>query len=99
MKATIVGLVTPHVLRVVDLANLAETGANVDWHVRDAVAKTIGDLAHQYNYRDLLSAYVQGLETAAHDAARVRQSYAGVLQAAAALATRELEKGEGGVSI
>lgn len=41
MKTTVVGLVTPHLLRIVDLANDAEKGANVDWHVRDAVAKTM----------------------------------------------------------
>ena len=80
MKLTIVGLVTPHVLRVIDLANQAETGANVDWHLRDAVVKTVDDLGHQYNARDLLSAYIQGLETAAQDAVRMRNVYAGALK-------------------
>jgi hypothetical protein len=88
VKATIVGLVTPHVLRVVDLANQAEAGINVDWHLRDAVAKTIDELGHQYNARDLLSAYVHGLETAANDAPRSRGAYAGALQAAALAARR-----------
>ena len=37
MKATVVGLVTPHLLRIVDLGNEAEKGVNVDWHVRDVV--------------------------------------------------------------
>lgn len=92
MKATIVGLVTPHFLRVIDLAKQAETGVNVDWHLRDAVAKTIDDLGHQYNARDLLSAYIQGLETAARDAGKGRKLYTDMLQAAASMATRELEK-------
>ena len=92
MKATVVGLVTPHFLRVIDLATEAETGVNVDWHLQDAVARTIGDLGHQYNARDLLSAYIQGLETAAHDAAQVRMVYVGVLQAAAAQAARNLKE-------
>lgn len=91
MKVTIVGLVTPHVLRIVDLANEAETGANVDWHVRDAVARTIDDIGHQYNARELLSAYIQGLETAAQQAERVRNVYAGVLQAAAAIARKGIK--------
>lgn len=92
MKATVVGLVTPHLLRVIDLAKLAETGVNVDWHLRDAVAKTIDDLRHQYNAGDLLSAYLQGLETAARDAERVRTVYARVLQAAAAETARNLKE-------
>ena len=92
MKATIVGLVTPHVLRIVDLAKQAESGVNVDWHLRDAVAKTIDDLGHQYNAQDLLSAYAQGLEAAAHEAARARGVYAGVLRAAADIAARNLKE-------
>lgn len=90
VKATIVGLVTPHVLRIIDLANQAEAGINVDWHLRDAVAKTVADLEPQYNARDLLSAYVQGLEAAARDAAPARKAFAGALQAAAATAARNL---------
>lgn len=86
MKATIVGLVTPHLLRVIDLAKQAETGTNVDWHLRDAVAKTIDDLAHQYNARDLLSAYLHGLDAAAGEAGRARPFYADALQAAATFA-------------
>ena len=92
MKATVVGLITPHVLRVADLARQAETGANVDWHVRDAVAKTIADLGSQYNARDLLSAYIHWLETAAREAGPVRQVYASVLKAAAAAAARHLQE-------
>lgn len=91
MKATVVGLVTPHVLRVIDLAKMAETGVNVDWHLRDAVARTLEDLGQQFNARDLLSAYVHGLETVARDAG-ARKLYAGLLQNAVAMATRELEK-------
>ncbi len=92
MKATIVGLVTPHLLRVVDLAKQAESGVNIDWHLQDAVAKTIGDLRHQYNARDLLSAYNQSLEAAAQQAAPVRKVYASVLQAAATQAARSLDE-------
>ncbi|WP_460728238.1 hypothetical protein [Lysobacter rhizosphaerae] len=91
MKATVVGLITPHVLRVADLARQAETGANVDWHVRDAVAKTIADLGSQYNARDLLTAYIDWLETAAREAGQARPFYAGVLRAAAATAARHLQ--------
>ena len=61
MKATIVGLVTPHLLRVVDLANEAEKGVNVDWHLRDDVARTMGELWQQYNSDALVAAYVEGL--------------------------------------
>lgn len=92
VKATVVGLVTPHFLRVIDLANQAEAGVNVDWHLRDAVLKSIDDLAHLYNARDLLSAYIQGLETAARDAGQGRKLYTGMLQTAASMAVRELEK-------
>jgi len=94
MKVTIVGLVTPHVLRVIDLANEAEKGINVDWHLRDAVARTVDDLGQQYNAQDLLSAYIQGLETAAQDAERVRKVYAGALQAAATAARNLKQRNE-----
>lgn len=90
MKTTIVGLVTPHLLRVVDLAGQAEQGANVDWHVRDAVTKTIDALGHQYNAHDLLTGYIQGLETAAAETGRKRLAYARVLRAAAEQASRYL---------
>jgi hypothetical protein len=87
---TIVGLVTPHVLRVMDIAKQAESGANVDWHLRDAVARTVDDLGQQYNAQELLSAYVQGLESAAREVPPARKTYAGALQAAAAIAARDL---------
>jgi hypothetical protein len=89
---TIAGLVTPHLFRVVDLAKQAETGANIDWHLRDAVTRTIDALAHQYNARDLLFTYVQGLESAAGEAGRGRGMYASALRQAAAQAARHLEK-------
>lgn len=92
MTATVAGLVTPHLLRVVDLARQAETGANVDWHVRDAVKKTLGELGDQYNAGDLLTAYVQGLATAAEEAARERKPYARVLREAATQAMRDLQR-------
>lgn len=92
MKATVVGLVTPHVLRVLDLAKQAQAGTNVDWHLRDAVARTVEDLGQQFNARELLTAYVHGLETAAGEAAPSRKRYVGVLQTAAGMAHRELQK-------
>ena len=87
-KATVVGLVTPHLLRVVDLANEAEKGVNVDWHVRDAVAKTMGMLGDQWNAEVLMAAYVDGLESAAGNAPKSRVAYVRVLQAAADAARR-----------
>jgi len=88
MKTTVVGLVTPHLLRIVDLANNAEKGANVDWHVRDAVAKTMGELADQFNAPALVAAYVEGLENVAGQAPKSREAYVRVLQAAADAARR-----------
>ena len=87
-KATVVGLVTPHLLRVVDLANQAEKGANVDWHVRDAVSKTMVELGDQYNAPVLVATYLEGLENAANQAPRARLTYVGVLRAAAGGARR-----------
>lgn len=86
MKATVVGLVTPHLLRVVDLANEAEKGVNVDWHLRDAVTKTMGELGDQHNAPALVGAYVEGLENAARQAPTARVAYIRVLQTAAAAA-------------
>ncbi|MGV8943309.1 hypothetical protein [Thermomonas sp.] len=88
MKATIVGLVTPHFLRVIDLAKQAEKGVNVDWHLRDEVAKTIEDLGHQYNAQDLFAAYLAGLENAANEAGRVSKAYASALLVAVAIAKK-----------
>jgi len=88
MKTTVVGLVTPHLLRIVDLANNAEKGANVDWHVRDAVAKTMGELGDQFNAPALVAAYVEGLQNAAAQAPKAREAYARVLQTAAEAARR-----------
>lgn len=92
MKATVVGLVTPHLLRVVDLANEAEKGVNVDWHLRDAVAKTMGELGDQHNAPALVASYIEGLEAAAGQAAKTRVEYIRVLQAATA-AARNLRRG------
>ena len=75
MKATVANLVTPHLLRVVDLATNAEKGMNVDWHVRDTVARTMADLGDQYNAPALVAAYLEGLEAAANHAARARVDY------------------------
>ena len=88
MKSTVAGLVTPHLLRIVDLANNAQNGAKVDWHVRDAVAKTMSDLGDQFNAPELVTAYLEGLENAAAQAPRSRLEYANVLQAAADAARR-----------
>jgi hypothetical protein len=86
MNVTVVGLVTPHVLRVVDLANEAEKGVNVDWYLRGAVTKTLSDLGQLYNGPELIAAYIQGLENAAVQAPKNRPGYARVLQDAAAAA-------------
>ena len=86
MRSTVVSLVTPHLLRIVDLASEAEKGVNVDWHVRDEVAKTMRELGEQYNAPALVAAYVDGLETVAGQVVRTRVAYVGVLQAAAAAA-------------
>lgn len=92
MKVTVVGLVTPHVLKVVDLAREAETGVNVDWHLRDAVTKTVEDLGQQYNAPELLAAYVHGLETTAQDVGKGRFAYASALKSAAAQAARHVRE-------
>lgn len=86
MKATVVDLVTPHLLRVVDLANQAQNGINVDWHLRDAVSRTMRELGDQYNASSLVEAYVGGLETAAGQVQKGRMAYVGALRAAAAAA-------------
>lgn len=91
MKPTIANLVTPHLLRVVDFAKQAEAGGNIEWHLRDAVAKTLDALGHQYNARDLLSTYIEGLEAAVREKGRNYSAYSRTLQAAAAQATRYLE--------
>ncbi|WP_240098029.1 hypothetical protein [Thermomonas flagellata] len=92
MKATVVGLVTPHVLQVVDLARQAEAGRNVDWHLRDAVTATLEALAQQYNARELLAAYVHGLQAAVRETGPRQAAQAQLLETAAAMASRELQK-------
>lgn len=91
MRATVVGLVTPHLLRVVDLAIEAEKGVKVDFHLRDEVGKTMREMGDQYNAPALVAAYVEGLENAAGQAATTRAAYIGVLQSAIA-AARELRR-------
>lgn len=93
MKATVVGLVTPHLLRVIDLANDAEKGVNVDWHLRDVVAKTMEELGQQFNAPTLVASYVEGLETAAGQAPRIRGSYIGALRTAIAAARAKMDSG------
>ena len=88
MKTTVAGLVTPHLLRIVDLANNAQNGAKVDWHVRDAVAKTMGELGDLANAPELVAAYLEGLENAVTQAPKARVEYTSVLQAAADAARR-----------
>lgn len=88
MNATAVGLVTPHLLRIVDLANQAEKGVNVDWHLRDAVEGTMRELGDQYNASALVSAYVEGLENALGHAPARRTAYLRALQGAVATARR-----------
>jgi len=86
MNATVVGLVTPHLLRIIDLANEAEKGINVDWHLRGAVDRTMAELRDQWNAAALVASYVEGLESAAKQAPANRPNYARVLQTAAASA-------------
>ncbi len=88
MRATVVGLVTPHLLRVVDLANEAQKGVNVHFHLQDAVARSMAEMADQYNASTLVSAYVDGLETLAGQAPTARADYVRVVQDAAAAARR-----------
>ena len=92
MKATVANLVTPHLLKVVDLAKEAEIGGNIEWHLRETVSRTIEALGHQYNARDLLTTYIEGLESAARAKGRVYSAYARALQAAAAQAAGHLER-------
>ena len=88
MKSTVAGLVTPHLLRIVELANNAQNGAKVDWHVRDTVARTMAGLGDQANAPELVAAYLEGLENAVAQAPKGRVEYASVLQAAAEAARR-----------
>lgn len=82
MRTTVVGLVTPHLLHLVDLANQADKGVNVDWHVRAAVSRTLSELRDLFNGPELIAAYIEGLEAAAADAPRGRVQYVEVLRAA-----------------
>ncbi|MFC5568707.1 hypothetical protein ACFPN1_01340 [Lysobacter yangpyeongensis] len=83
MRETVVGLVTPHLLRVVDLAKKADLGVNVDWHLRDALAATLSELGDLHNASALLTAFADGLEAAARQAPASRAGYIRVLQTAA----------------
>lgn len=87
-RATVVGIVTPHLLRIVDLATEAQKGVNVDWHVRDAVTKSMGELGDLFNAPVAVTAYIEGLESAAGQAPKHREAYIRVLQAAAEAARR-----------
>lgn len=89
MNHTVVGLVTPHLLRIVDLANQAEKGVNVDWHLRDAVSKSMSELRDQWNAAALVAAYVEGLDTAAANGLKTRTAYIRALRTAAAAARSE----------
>jgi len=88
MKPTVVGLVTPHLLRVVDLANEAQKGVNVDWHLRDTVDRAMRDLGDLYNASTLTAAYIEGLEIAASQVVGSRPAYLGVLKSAAETARK-----------
>lgn len=91
-RATVVGLVTPHLLKIIDLAEKAESGVFVEPLVGNAVNATIRELADQYNVKDLLLGYVEGLESVAEDAGPSRKAFAGVLKSAAAIAARDLAR-------
>jgi len=86
MSTTVVGLVTPHLMRIVDLANEAEKGVNVDWVVRGTVSMTMTELRDQWNGPALVAAYIDGLENVAANAVPTRDLYIRVLKAAAAAA-------------
>lgn len=88
MKATVAGLVTPHLLRVVDLADQAEKGVTVDWHLREAVTGTMAELGDQANASALVAAYLEGLENAAAQARKSRLEYLRALQTAIDTARR-----------
>lgn len=87
-RATVVGIVTPHLLRIVDLANQAEQGVKVEWMLDDVVTKTMRELSDLYNATAAVTAYLDGLENAASQAPKHREAYARVLQAASAAAHR-----------
>jgi hypothetical protein len=82
MRATVVGLVTPHLMRVVELADQAEKGVIVDWHLREAVSGTMAELGDQYNAQALVAAYVEGLENVAGKAPPSRKAYLRALHTA-----------------
>ena len=88
MKKTVAGLVTPHLLRIVELADSAQNGAKVEWHVRDAVARTMAELGDQANAPELVAAYLEGLDNAAVQVPGNRIEYARVMKAAAEAARR-----------
>ncbi len=88
MRTTVVDLVTPHLLRVVDLANEAQKGVNVHWHLNDAVTRSVAELADQFNAPTLMTAYVDGLENGAQQAPAARTDYVRVLRTAADTARR-----------
>lgn len=92
MKATptgtVVGLVTPHLLRIADLASQAEQGIKVDWHVRDAVGKSMDELGDLFNASVTVATYIEGLENAAAQAPNHREAYIRTLQDAAEAARR-----------
>lgn len=87
-RATVVGMVTPHLLRIVDLANEAEKGVNVDWHVREAVTRSMGELGELYTAPVAVAAYIEGMENAARQAPEKRAAFVRVLQAAGEAARR-----------
>lgn len=87
-RATVVGIVTPHLLRIVDLATEAEQGVKVDWHVREAVTRSMDELGDLFNAPVAVSAYLDGLENAAARAPEKREAYVRVLRAAAEAAQR-----------
>ena len=82
MTTTVAHFVTPHLLRVVDLAKSAQQGSNVDFHVRDSVGKTMAQLTGQFNAEVLVSAYLEGLENLASQGPSNQAAYQRALQIA-----------------
>ena len=59
---------------------------NVEWSLRGTVAMSMAEMRDQWNAPALLASYIDGLETAAANAAPSRELYIRALKAAAAVA-------------
>ncbi|MFL6586287.1 MAG: hypothetical protein ACJ8GV_05325 [Luteimonas sp.] len=65
---------TPHLLRIVELANEAQKGVNVHWHLNDAVAHSMAQLTDVASQAPTARQdYVRVLHTAPDTARRIRR--------------------------